>query len=125
MDVFDTFDPLPNLGQSPPPSGLKSSEPVSGLEQRVSEVETRFNRLALVTHSLWELLKDRHGYTEEELRDWVTLTDLKDGHLDGRVRRTAPPASCHKCNRVVTRAFARCMYCGEIATGGDAFDRVH
>jgi hypothetical protein len=122
MDVFTAFD-SPDFSSNP--ASLRTSPPVSGLDQRISELETRFSRLALVTHSLWELLKDRHGYTEEELRDWVNLTDLKDGHLDGRVRPSKEPLNCHKCARVVTRAFGRCMYCGEMATGGDAFDRVH
>lgn len=124
MDVFDAFNVTPP-GQPVPPLQHKPGGHVSDLEQRVSELETRLNRLALVSHSLWELLKDRHGYTEEELRDWVNLTDLKDGFLDGRVRRSGPPPKCHKCDRVVTRAFGRCMYCGEISNSGDAFDRVH
>ena len=64
MDVFDAFNDAPV-----PPGGFmagpthKPGGHVSGLEQRVSELETRLNRLALVTHSLWEMLKDRHGYT--------------------------------------------------------------
>ena len=123
MDVFSAFTDSEHQRRTQPPERVGAQ--VSGLEQRVTELETRFNRLALVAHSLWELLKDRHGYTEDELRDWVNLTDLKDGHLDGRVRRTAPAPNCHKCGRVVTRAFGRCMYCGEIAASGDAFDRVH
>ncbi len=97
---------------------------VSGVEARVAELETRFNRLALINEALWELLKDRHGYTEEELGDWITLTDLKDGKLDGRVRQTTAPLNCVKCNRVVSRAFARCMYCDEPAASGGTFDRV-
>jgi len=103
----------------------KAGEKAGRVDQRVAELEAKFSRLALVTHALWELLKDRHGYTEEELRDWVNLTDLKDGQLDGRVRHTAPPPNCRKCGRVVTRALGRCMYCGEISQSGDTFDRVH
>lgn len=106
-------------------SAERAGDKVSGVEARVAELENRFNRLALINHALWELLKDRHGYTEEELRDWVTLTDLKDGKLDGRVRQTTAPLNCVKCNRVVSRAFARCMYCDEPAFRGGTFDRVH
>ncbi len=103
----------------------RAGNKVSGVDARVNELETRFNRLALINEALWELLKDRHEYTEEELRDWVTLTDLKDGQLDGRVRQTTTPLNCVKCNRVVSRAFARCMYCDEPAASGGTFDRVH
>lgn len=126
MDVFDILTSTGD-GRETIAGQVAAPRPsiAPGIEQRIAELEMRFNRLALVTHSLWDLLKDRHGYTEEELRDWVTLTDLKDGQLDGRVRLTRPPQNCLKCNRVVSRAFSRCMYCGEIALGGDAFDRVH
>ena len=106
-------------------SAERANNKTAGVEARIADLENRFNRLALVNEALWELLKDRHGYTEEELRDWATLTDLKDGKLDGRVRQTTAPLNCVKCNRVVSRAFARCMYCDEPAAVGGAFDRVH
>jgi hypothetical protein len=105
-------------------SAERANHKTAGVEARVAELETRFNRLALISEALWDLLKDRHGYTEEELRDWVTLTDLKDGKLDGRVRQTTAPVNCVKCNRIVSRAFARCMYCDEPAASGGTFDRV-
>jgi hypothetical protein len=123
MDLFDLVQA--NQIRQAEVSAERAGNKVSGVEGRLNELESRFNRLALVTHSLWELLKDRHGYTEEELRDWVTLTDLKDGKLDGRVRQITAPLNCVKCNRVVSRAFARCMYCDEPAASGGTFDRVH
>ncbi len=123
MDIFDAVQSA-NIHQARAAAD-RAGDKAANVAQRITELEMRFNRLALVTHSLWELLKDRHGYTEEELRDWVNLTDLKDGRLDGRVRQTTPPPNCHKCGRVVTRGLGRCMYCGEFAAGGDAFERVH
>lgn len=123
MDIFDAVQSAQiNRARI---AADNAGDKAARVEQRLAELETRLNRLALVSHSLWELLKDRHGYTEDELRDWVNLTDLKDGQLDGRVRQTRPPQNCHKCARVITRAFGRCMYCGEFAQTGDAFDRVH
>lgn len=123
MDIFDAVQSS-HIHQARA-AAQNAGEKAILAEQRIAALETKFSRLALVTHALWELLKDRHGYTEEELNDWVNLTDLKDGQLDGRVRHTTPPPNCHKCGRVVTRALGRCIYCGEIATTGDAFDRVH
>lgn len=123
---MDIFDAVHAVNEHEARAAAERAGNRAGLvEQRLAAFETKFARLALVTHALWELLKDRHGYTEDELNDWVNLTDLKDGHLDGRVRHTAPPANCHKCGRVVTRALGRCIYCGEVASSGDAFDRVH
>src|SRR5690606_7968094 len=124
MNVFDSLS-FPAQPQPPHAHVRNDSAQLYDLERRLADIESRIGRLALVTHSLWELLKDRHGYTEEELRDWVNLTDLQDGQLDGRVRHTRPPLNCHKCGRVMTRALGRCLYCGEFAQGGDVFDRVH
>lgn len=123
MDIFDAMQSQ-QIGQARA-AAERAGNKAESLDQRLVDLERRVSRLALVSHSLWELLKDRHGYTEEELRDWVNLTDLKDGKLDGRVRLNQAPLNCHKCSRVVTRAFGRCMYCGEFADQGEAFDRVH
>lgn len=95
-------------------------------EERLLTLEKKINRLALVTHGLWALPKDRHGYSEAELQDWVNLIDIEDGHLDGRVRpQVRPPRECAKCKRVVSQDFSRCMYCDEPISTNTPFDRVH
>ncbi len=91
---------------------------------RLTEIEFKLERLSLITHALWDLLKDRHGYSDEELNDWINLTDLKDGRLDGRYKVNTPPLNCPKCGRVVSRTQNRCIYCGGIASPAVPFDRV-
>lgn len=125
MDPFSTF--LRMVDDSPAPT----QPPVviaGGSSQvdnsRLTEIEFKLERLSLITHALWDLLKDRHGYTDEELNDWITLTDLKDGRHDGRYKANSPPLNCPKCGRVVGRTQARCIYCGGIAMPKIPFDRV-
>ena len=47
--------------------------------------------------------------------------DLKDGKLDGRVAPT-PPVPCPKCQRVLAKNRARCLFCGE-PIAADPFQR--
>lgn len=122
MDPFNAFF---HLHSAPTPSHQPS--PAVGAivdNARLTEIEFKVERLALISHALWDLLKDRHGYTDEELNDWINLTDLKDGRLDGRYKANTPPLNCPKCGRVVGRTQGRCIYCGGIASPAQPFDRV-
>lgn len=91
--------PMPSSGPAP-----KSADIVS--------LESQVERLLMITEALWDILKEQHGYTNDELMRRVALIDLKDGKLDGKVARTGP-AQCPKCQRVLNRRHMQCIYCGE------------
>jgi hypothetical protein len=80
------------------------------LESRVRELEARLDRACLVTQSLWELLKEQTGLTEERLLKKFKEVDLRDGRLDQRMGR-AGPVDCPKCLRTVSTKHLRCLYC--------------
>lgn len=120
--VDDVAESTPVPVGSAPSGGGSGSGNLSGA--RLTEIEFKLERLSLITHALWDLLKDRHGYTDEELNDWINLTDLKDGRLDGRYKADTPPLNCPKCGRVVGRTQGRCIYCGGMAAPAQPFDRV-
>ncbi len=130
LDSFTSFYRLANslvddvADSTPVPVGTAPTGGGSVASARLTEIEFKLERLSLITHSLWELLKERHGYTDEELNDWINLTDLKDGRLDGRYKANTPPLNCPKCGRVVGRTQARCIYCGGVASPTQPFDRV-
>ncbi|MFH1499477.1 MAG: hypothetical protein ABII82_16830 [Verrucomicrobiota bacterium] len=121
IDPFNGFFRI-DRGPATPPAPPVQGGQHSGA--RLSEIEFKLERLSLITHALWDLLKDRHGYTDEELNDWINLTDLKDGRLDGRYKADTPPLNCPKCGRVVGRTQGRCIYCGGMAAPARPFDRV-
>lgn len=128
MNIFDLIPsdgtPVHLSDFAPTPGGGGAGRTERHPSAREIELEARLDRLALVTHGLWELLKNRAGYTEEELTDWVNYVDLQDGVIDGKHKPDAAPQKCRQCSRVVGRTLARCMYCGEPQIQGNAFDRV-
>ena len=79
---------------------------------KIAHLEGQIERLMLITEALWTLLKEKHGYDEQELLRRVVQLDMKDGRLDGRVA-VSPPEPCPKCQRTVSRRSVRCMFCGE------------
>ncbi len=72
--------------------------------------ERKLARLSLVTEALWNLLKSRHGCTDEELVAEIERLDLADGVLDGR--KQSGVLTCEACGRSTRQSEAHCMYCG-------------
>jgi len=78
-------------------------------------------RLYMITEALWTLLKEQHGYTDEDLIHRVEDIDLRDGKLDGKVAKQPTPP-CAQCNRAIIGRHAVCLYCGAPVRRGP-FDR--
>jgi hypothetical protein len=77
----------------------------------VMSLELELERLLMLTEALWQIIKEHHGYTDDELIRRVAMIDLKDGVLDGRVAKS-PPAQCPKCHRPLNKRHVTCIYCG-------------
>ena len=94
-----------------------ASGPPLPAQPRQSDAETielrrEIERLLLITEGLWRILKEKHGLNESELIKQITMIDLEDGKLDGRVA-SSPPEPCPKCHRVLPKNRPRCIFCGE------------
>ncbi|HOH28465.1 MAG TPA: hypothetical protein PLC40_02215 [Candidatus Hydrogenedentes bacterium] len=76
----------------------------------VNDLREQVERLALLTQSLWELLRERLPLTEAELEKKVQEVDMRDGIADGKLGRH--PLRCPKCLRVSNSRHKRCLYCG-------------
>lgn len=89
-----------------------SSSEVRAIAERPSkELSRRVDGLELACVGLWELLKTKHGYTDEELVATIQEVDLRDGKLDGRVTKTV--TNCESCGRqLLTRRSPNCHWCG-------------
>jgi len=87
-------------------------------ESRLADytLQARCDRLELVTHAMWTLLREKLGLRDDELVSRVRELDLTDGRLDGRYER--PPLQCPACGRTTGRRRPTCVYCGaELSLG--------
>lgn len=71
-------------------------------------------KLFLISQALWTLLKEQHGYTDEDLLKRVTEIDLQDGKLDGKLAKLPVDQrpNCNECGRKLMGKRQSCMYCG-------------
>ena len=109
-----------------PPFRVREGEAVPTHKPRsndgeVAELQGEVERLLLITEALWRILKEKHGFDENELVKQITLIDLEDGKLDGR-KPAAPPTPCPKCKRTLGKNRPRCLFCGE-PIAADPFQR--
>ena len=68
--------------------------------------------LLMISEALWGVLKEKHGYTDEELLRRVADIDLRDGKSDGRVA-PEPPSPCPHCGYTIRKRRPTCLYCGK------------
>ncbi len=87
----------------------------------VAVMEHHVERLLMITEALWMMLKEQHGYTDDDLMARVRDIDMRDGKLDGKVAPSAVKA-CPSCKRPVSGRHAACLYCGCVF-GDGLFDR--
>lgn len=94
--------------------GYRTHHTVTVEKDRMHElmaVEQRIDRLELACAGLWDHLKTRHGYTDDDIARHIHEVDLRDGQLDGKTK--PPEATCPHCNRkLATRSRKRCIWCG-------------
>lgn len=80
---------------------------------RLKVLEREHERLKLVTMALWEVLHERVGITEAELRAKIDELDELDGRRDGRLRAQPTAQRCGACDRPMLGSAVACPYCGE------------
>jgi hypothetical protein len=86
---------------------LRAVETKAEVERLRIDVE----RLFMISEALWRLLKEKHGYSDEQFEDLVTQIDMEDGRLDGRVAPTEKP-NCPKCDAKLSGGRPVCIFCG-------------
>ena len=80
--------------------------------QESQRVRADIERLLMMCEALWDILREQHGYSDEELFRRITEIDLRDGRADGRVA-PSPPVHCEACGHVVSKHRPICLYCGK------------
>jgi ribosomal protein S27AE len=81
-------------------------------EQRVKVLEANLSKTLMICETLWELLRDEHGWSEENLHKKLYEVDMRDGVLDGKNQRKA--VECPDCGHTVSSRHPACIYCGRV-----------
>lgn len=105
-------------------AGMTAERAAATATQARSQVELMqmdVERLLMITEALWTMLRDEHGYADEQLIRKVQEIDLRDGRLDGKVAKQ-PPSKCPKCGRAISARRPICVFCGTASTD-DPFKR--
>lgn len=79
-------------------------------EIKTDHLEREVQHLALICESLWKLLKEKHGYNDQELLGQVAALQANEYRSPGR-RKNAAPRLCPKCSRTAMRHQFTCAYC--------------
>ena len=90
--------------------------------QSVEKIEDRFEKLLLLTESVWELVGERHGLTDAHLIAKIREIDGRSGAIDGR--RAIVVRRCSQCDAAIEKGRATCVFCGHEEPGLDAFDGI-
>jgi hypothetical protein len=107
---------LYNLPHSSGATGVTSGEVRRSAESAVMPIEHRLDYLELACAGLWNLLKAKHGYTDEELVASIQEVDARDGNVDGKIGRAS--RDCPHCHRkLLTRDSPKCAWCGGALSG--------
>ncbi len=80
--------------------------------ERVRVLEANLVKVLMINEALWEIIRDKHDLTEEDLNDKLYQIDMRDGDLDGDNQPRVRP--CPACGRNVSPRHPACIYCGQI-----------
>lgn len=76
--------------------------------------------MSMANEAMLEILTERVGVTEEELRRKMAEIDARDTRRDGRM--SSMPSPCKKCGQTVDSSKVMCLYCGEPVDAGEFFE---
>lgn len=88
----------------------KASRKVEASADQIKQLTRHVERLSLACQSMWELLREKNGLTEEELEQRILEVDLRDGQADGKM--AVQTFACEDCGRQTNSKRSVCVMCG-------------
>jgi hypothetical protein len=71
------------------PASVSSADARMMVEDSTKTLELRVQALELTCAALWTILKEKNGYTDDELVQAIHAVDARDGVVDGKVTQSA------------------------------------
>ena len=102
-------------------TGERAARVATDVRIQNDSITSDIEKLFMITEALWTILKEQHGYTDENLEQMIQDIDLRDGKLDGKVAQQQNPL-CPDCGRTLMGKQTTCLYCGTEVTR-DPFER--
>lgn len=68
------------------------------------------NNLLIKNQTMWELVKDKTGLTDEDFLNKLKDIDMRDGSLNGKI--SVSLLNCNKCGKINNSTRDNCIYCG-------------
>jgi len=93
-------------------SSVRAQNKVRSDESTVKHLEATVAKILMINEALWEIIRDKHGMTEEDLHNKIYEVDMRDGQADGKNQRKA--SKCPNCDHMVSSRHAACLYCGQV-----------
>lgn len=124
---MDLLDILWNIRQQQQIGGVTAKTAVAAAEARAQEatladLSSPFERLALVTQALAELLFEHTPVTEADLLAKITAIDMRHGPRQGLT--AVARRSCPSCGHEVAGHRTVCLYCGASLGPAKPFDGI-
>jgi hypothetical protein len=88
----------------------------------IKKIHKAVDKLIIITQALWEIIAESHGLSEEYIAAKVREIDMRDGAIDGRVKR--PIRVCASCGKVLPLDRDACIYCGAQNKGVELFQTI-
>jgi ribosomal protein L32 len=91
-------------------SPLKSRS-ITGMEERLLEVEDRVNKLLLVNAALYDVIKDKLNLTDDDIAHKIDELK-KDSNFLLEQKTDQYVRKCRKCGKNLIQRRTVCVYCG-------------
>src|SRR5687767_10107168 len=76
-------------------SAHRATNDIGSMQRTLTGLEQQVERLTMATIAMIEIMRERHGVSEQEFEAKVREIDLRDGRLDGKAQQqTRPPQAC-------------------------------
>lgn len=92
-------------------AGASVTDARNAAEEVSMRLESRLDHLELACAGMWELLKEKNGFTDDDLVAAIIKVDSRDGNTDGKIGAAA--RVCPACMRkLLSRDSPKCSWCG-------------